>query len=106
MELYIMKIPQGFKIKKKSDINIFINECMQNENEYVIILNSYEAIALQKDNDVISFLVKNGNVRNPFIPYVKIAETNNLTYAYTIEECIWKYRKYINKEWFSKNKTI
>lgn len=100
-EISLMKVPAGFKIKKKVDVNTFINDCMQNGNEYIIMLNAYEIIIIDKKKDGnVSFSVKYGNVRNPFIPSTEIAATDS-TYKYTVEECIWKYRKYINAKWFN-----
>lgn len=37
-EVSLMKIPKGFKIKSKSDVEKFMNECMQVNNTYEIKL--------------------------------------------------------------------
>ena len=39
MSCSLMKIPQGFKIKKKVDCDTFIEKCMCKDNGYVIIVD-------------------------------------------------------------------
>lgn len=98
----LMKIPQGFKIKKKVDIDKFINDCMQNDSVYEVVISSEEKIVIEKDKDGnISFKIKLWDIKDPFNPLMEVAATNNTAYENTIEDWIWKYRKYINKKWFN-----
>ena len=98
----IMNIPNGFKIKKKSDIEVFINKCMKNNNEYYLKINEKLALFLRKEKDgSVIILVKNGDLYDLFNPLLEMASTKNNVYRTTVQDCIWKYRKYINAKWFS-----
>lgn len=98
----LMKIPQGFKIKKKVDVDKFINNCMQNDSEYEVVINAVEKIVISKEKDgSSSFKIKMGDIRSPFVPLIEVADTNNPSYKHTVTDWVWKYRKYINKKWFN-----
>ena len=98
----IMYIPNEFKIKRKSDVEIFINKCMQNNSEYYLKINNELAIFLRKDKDgSVVILAKNGDLHDIFNHLLEMASTKNNVYRITVQDCIWKYRKYINAEWFN-----
>lgn len=98
-----MIFPYGFKIRKKSDVNIFINECMQrNHYEYYIVTeDGYQYVFRKDNNDNVSVLYRNGDLRDPFNPLLEVARTNDNCYKKTVSDYVWKYRKYINAKWFS-----
>lgn len=102
MNISIMKIPADFKIKKKIDVEKFINDCMQNDSIYEIIINAVEKIVITKNkNGSVSFSIKLGDIRSPFVPLVEVADMNNAAYKHSVNDYIWKYRKYINAKWFN-----
>lgn len=98
----IMEIPCGFKIRKKVDVECFTNKCMKNDNTYIVKINKDLAIFLEKEKDgTISVLEKRWDLYNPFNPLLEVANTKNDCYKYSVYDYIWKYRKYINAEWFN-----
>ena len=102
MKVTLMKIPCGFKIRKKHDVEIFIKDCMINGNEYYIKINKEEAVYLDKDaNGNVSVCIKSGNLSDIFNPLLEVARTNNNCYKKTVEDYIWHYRKHINAQWFN-----
>ena len=98
----IMCMPCGFKIKKKTDTEIFTNKCMCADNEYYLKINNDLALFLRKEKDgSISVLEKRWDLYDPFNPLLEVANTSNSSYKETVYDYIWKYRKYINAKWFN-----
>ena len=98
----IMCVPCGFKIKKKIDIEYFIEKCMQKDDEYYFKINNELAVFIRKyKNGCVSVLIKNGDLNDIFNPLLEVANTNNSAYKETVYDYIWKYRKYINAKWFN-----
>ena len=98
----IMTIPCGFKIRKKVDVETFINECMNRNQSYSLILQKDFAIFFGKDKDgEVSVSEKRWDLSDPFYPLLEVANTNNPAYKHKVEYYIWKYRKYINAKWFN-----
>lgn len=98
----LMNIPTGFKIRKKSDTYIFMRDCMNNNNEYMLKINDELALFIKKtQSGTIAVLKKYGDLCDPFNPLVEVANTTNRIYEETVQDYIWKYRKYINEKWFS-----
>lgn len=101
----IMQIPQGFKIRKKADIDTFINTCMCNNNRYSAVNESGEQIIIGKDKDGnVSVCLRNGDLKNIFNPMLEVARTKDNCYKETVQDYIWKFRKAINAEWFSRKR--
>ena len=99
----IMTIPCGFKIKKKTDTEYFVKECMCKGNEYYLKINNDLAIFLRKEKDgTISVLEKRWDLYDPFNPLLEVANTGNTAYKETVYDYVWKYRKYINAKWFNR----
>jgi len=97
----IMQIPNGFKIRKKSDVEIFMKTCMCKGNRYDIITDSDIQFIFSKDrDDNISVLMRSGDLTDMFNPSLEVARTNNNCYKGTVKEYIWQNRKYINAKWF------
>lgn len=101
MSIEIMSIPWGFKIRKKVDVDTFINECMCTDNEYYLKINNDLALFIRKDKDSVSIAEKHGDLYDPFNPLLEVANTSNNSYKETVHDYIWKYRKYINAKWFN-----
>lgn len=98
----IMTIPCGFKIRKKTDTEIFTNKCMCNDNEYYLKINDDLALFLRKEKDgSVSVLEKRWDLYDPFNPLLEVASTSNDSYKETVHNYIWKYRKHINAKWFN-----
>ena len=100
----IMAIPCGFKIKRKVDTERFVDECMCKGSEYYIKINEDLALFFRKENDgTVSVLEKLWDLYDPFNPLLEVANTGNNAYKETVNDYIWKYRKYINAKWFNEN---
>lgn len=98
----LMSIPCGFKIRKKLDIDKFMNECMCKENEYYLKINDELALFIEKKKDgTITVAEKRFDLYDPFNPLIEVASTKNKSYKETVQNYIWKYRKYINAKWFN-----
>lgn len=102
LAMNFMCIPDGFIIRKKSDCDRFMNECMVDGCEYVIKTNEELAVFFEKKNNVISVAEKYWDLNDPFNPVVEVVNTNNAAYKETVQDYVWKYRKYINAKWFNK----
>ena len=101
----IMMIPHNFKIRRKSDVKTFINDCMVKGNEYYIITDDGDQFNFSKDkNGNISIATRNGDLKDIFNPLIEVARTNNNCYKETVTDYIWQNRKYINSKWFSNRK--
>lgn len=99
----LMKIPCGFKIRSKIDVDKFINDCMCKDSRYPIIINRNEEIIIEKYNDDnISVSIRNGDLFDVFNPEIEVARTKNNCYNKTVQDYIWQYRKAINNKWFNK----
>ena len=102
MSITIMKIPHDFKIRKKSDVEIFIKDCMINGNSYYLKISKEEAVIMDKDKDGnVSICIKTGDLYDMFNPLLEVARTNKNCYKKTVEDYLWHYRKYINAQWFN-----
>lgn len=98
----IMNIPCEFKIRKKIDVNTFIDKCMCKDNEYYLKINKDLALFFRKEKDgSVSILEKSGDLYDIFNPLLEVANTSNNAYKDTVYDYIWKYRKYINAKWFN-----
>lgn len=97
----LMKIPCGFKIRKKVDCKKFIDECMCNGNSYSVKICRTQMFIIEKDKSGnVSISEKRGDLNDIFNPTFEIASTER-TYEVTVEDAIWQLRKYINARWFS-----
>ena len=104
MRCTIMQIPQGFKIRKKVDIETFINDCMCRGCRYSVIDNDVQCF-IEKDKDGnISIDLRYGDLNNIWNPSLEVARTKDNCYKETVQDYIWQFRKAINAEWFSKRK--
>lgn len=99
----VMTIIPGFKIRCKADTMCFADKCMCNESTYVIKIAEDKQIIFSKDsNGKVSVCERHGDLSNPFNPEFQIASTEApWLYRINVYDCIWKYRKYINKKWLS-----
>lgn len=103
MQISIMTIPYGFKIRKKDDCWRFMETCMAKDSSYYIIRNGV-AITFKKDEDGnVSVLEKRGDLFDVFNPELEIASQKNNCYKLNVVDAIWKYRKEINAKWFSRD---
>lgn len=101
MRITIMQKPQGFKIRKKADIETFINKCMCDGNRYSVIYEDNEQLIIEKDKEGnISVYLKSGDLDNIFNPILEVARTKNNCYDKTVQDYIWQFRKAINAEFF------
>lgn len=99
--IIIMNVPLGFKIRRKVDIDTFINKCM-NYGEYPVLISKDLKIYISKEKDgTVSVLEKRGDLYDMFNPLLEVANTGNNAYKKTVQDYIWKYRKYINTKWFN-----
>ena len=102
MNFTIMNIPMEFKIRRKADVNVFINKCMCKGCRYSIVYQKDKQLFIEKDKDGnISVAIRNGDLYDIFNPSIEVARTKNNCYDKTVEDYIWQFRKAINKEWFN-----
>lgn len=105
MRCTVMKIPQGFKIRKKADVETFIDKCMCKDNRYCAVNNNGTQIIIEKDKEGnISVCLRDGDLDNIFNPSLEVARTKDNCYEETVQNYIWQFRKAINAEWFNKRK--
>lgn len=105
MRCTVMKIPQGFKIRKKADVETFINKCMCNDNRYSAVNDNGTQIIIEKDKEGnISVCLRDGDLDNIFNPMLEVARTKDNCYDKTVQNYIWQFRKAINTEFFNKRK--
>lgn len=99
----VITIIPGFKIRSKDDTMRFVNECMCKGSTYVIKVAEDKQIIFSKDkNGYVHADRRTGDLSNPFNPSIRIASTEMpWVYQINVYDCIWKYRKFINKKWFS-----
>ena len=101
MNVTIMTIPCGFKIRSKADVDKFMHECMGYGEHYLKIDNEL-AIWITKEKDgSISVAEKIGDLYDIFNPLLEIANTKNKAYKISVRDYLWKNRKYINAKWFN-----
>ena len=103
MDTTIMMIPDSFKIRKKADIKTFLDKCMVKGNRYDVITEKTQFIFSKDKEGNISVAIRDGDLTDIFNPSVEVARTNNNCYKNTVEDYIWKLRKYINKKFFKEN---
>lgn len=104
MNCTIMKIPQGFKIRKKADVDTFINTCMCRGFRYSVIQDDTQCF-IEKDKDGnVSVDLRQGDFNNIWNPSLEVARTKDNCYAKTVQDYIWQFRKAINKEYFTQRK--
>lgn len=104
MRCTIMQIPQGFKIRKKADIEIFINKCMCKGCRYSVIDNDVQCFIEKDKEGNVSVDIRYGDFNNIWNPSLEVASTKNNCYKETVQDYIWKFRKAINAEYFTKRK--
>lgn len=99
----VMTIIPGFKIRCKADTMCFANKCMCKGSTYVIKVAENKQIILSKDESGhVHVDCRIGDLSNPFNPSMRMASTERpWVYQINVYDCIWKYRKYINKKWLS-----
>lgn len=97
----VMTIIPGFKIRSKDDTMRFVNECMCKGSTYVIKVAEDKQIIFSKDESgYVHVDCRIGDLSNPFNPSIRMASTA-WVYQINVYDCIWKYRKLINKQWLS-----
>ena len=101
----IMVAPNGFKIRKKTDVDVFINQCMLKGGEYYIVTDDGTQFVFYKDKDGnTSVSYRNGDLKDIFNPLLEVARTKDNCYKKTVEDYIWQNRKYINAKWFKEER--
>ena len=102
MNVTIMTIPCGFKIRTKADVDRFTSEILRNGNNYYIKAKNDFALYICKEKDgSISVAEKLGDLYDMFNPLLEVANTKNDSYKISVRDYLWKNRKYINAEWFN-----
>ena len=98
-----MNVPMGFKIRRKTDVDMFINKCMCKGCRYSIVYQKDKQLFIEKDKDGnVSMAIRNGDLYDIFNPSIEVARTKDNCYDKTVQDYIWQFRKAINKEWFTK----
>jgi len=104
MNCTIMMKPQGFKIRKKADVETFINECMCKGNRYSVIDNDTQCFIEKDKEGNISVCIRHGDFDDIFNPMLEVARTKDDCYKETVQDYIWQFRRAINARYFTKRK--
>ena len=102
MSIAIMNVPTGFKIRRKADVDVFINKCMCKGSRYSIVYQKDKQLFIEKDKDGnVSVAIRNGDLYDIFNPSIEVARTKDNCYDKTVQDYIWLFRKAINNKWFN-----
>lgn len=99
----IENIP-GFKIRSKDDAFLFVRRMMGNGSTCILNIEKNHQIIISKKDYSIYVDERHGDLSNPFNPSFEIATTDpdrKRLYTENVYDVVWKYRKYINKEFLS-----
>lgn len=85
-----MMYRQGFKIRKKADVEETLNKVLNKEAIHTFIIFDRVRVEIYQENK--KWVVDSGWVDDPWASFrINISAF----------DAIWKYRKFINAQWFS-----
>lgn len=90
----ILMYNQGFKIRKKEDVDTFINKVLKNDGFISIKISKNEIYFIHRKKDYIYISHKIGDVDNIFNPELVLPDEQ-------LYDTVWKIRKYINQRFFN-----
>ena len=97
------QLPDGFKIRNKSDAFVFAYIYMSDNSVLYLQGNDKNWYHLSKECGVLKLATKRGMNRSDYLNsdvIVAVSGKNSSKYEITIEDWLWKNRKSINKQLF------
>ena len=85
---------EGFKIRKKDDVNTFINKILQGNGSISIKIDNHELYFITRDKNHIYISHKIGDIYDMFNPELVLPDEQ-------LYDTVWKIRKYINQKFFN-----
>lgn len=89
----ILMYNNGFKIRKKDDVDTFVNKVLRGDGSISIKIDNQELYFITRQKDHIYISHKVGDIYDMFNPELVLPDEQ-------LYDTIWKIRKYINKRFF------
>lgn len=102
----IIMYQSWFKIRNSADVKTFINDIVKPGIEIVVTVERDVEIRFSKDrNGAFSVGYRKGNLKDVFNPVVEVANNmaNKGCYSNSVENYVWKWRKYLNNTLFGRD---
>ena len=90
----ILMYNQGFKIRKKEDVDTFINKVLKGSGSISIKIDRHEIYFITREKDNIYISYKIGDIYDIFNPELVLPDEQ-------LYDTVWKIRKYINQRYFN-----
>lgn len=90
----ILMYNSGFKIRKKDDVDIFVNKVLKGDGSISIKIDRYEIYFITRKKDYIYISHKIGDIYDMFNPEIVLPDEQ-------LYDIVWKIRKYINQRYFN-----
>ena len=90
----ILMYNHGFKIRKKDDVDIFINKVLRGNGSIFIKINRHEIYFIHREKDYIYISHKIGDIYDMFNPELVLPDEQ-------LYDTVWRIRKYINQRYFN-----
>lgn len=90
----ILMYNPGFKIRKKDDVDIFINKVLRGNGSISIKIDRNEIYFITREKDHIYISHKLGDIYDMFNPELVLPDEQ-------LYDTVWKIRKYINQRYFN-----
>ena len=84
----------GFKIRKKDDVDIFVNKVLKGDGSISIKIDRHEIYFITREKDYIYISHKIGDIYDMFNPELALPDEQ-------LYDTVWKIRKYINQRFFN-----
>ena len=84
----------GFKIRKKDDVNTFINKILQGNGSISIKIDNHELYFITREKNHIYISHKIGDIYDMFNPELVLPDEQ-------LYDTVWKIIKYINQRFFN-----
>lgn len=84
----------GFKIRKKDDVDIFVNKVLKGDGSISIKIDRHEIYFITREKDYIYISHKIGDIYDMFNPELVLPDEQ-------LYDAVWKIRKYINQRFFN-----
>ena len=84
----------GFKIRKKDDVDIFVNKVLKGDGSISIKIDRHEIYFITREKDYIYISHKIGDIYDMFNPELVLPDEQ-------LYDTVWKIRKYINQRFFN-----
>ena len=90
----ILMYNSGFKIRKKDDVDIFVNKVLKGDGSISIKIDRHEIYFITRKKDYIYISHRIGDIHDIFNPELVLPDEQ-------LYDTVWKIRKYINQRFFN-----